>query len=268
MLSQALQDDAFVPFQKFARSMAYLDSGQEAALAYAQVATMVEYLTVTSGMESLVPLMDRIAKGEKAEDVISSLTGHNGFTEFQGAWKTFISNKPTIRAELVEKTLSLDGEGGDYADDPVLSKRTDLAKYVRVGDLLMEQGFSKAALVEYQKADDKTEPPSPTALSRMARCHQELGNSQTALSLIDRALLLYPDNARVLRTAAEMYSSDASVSVKYWHRAHEVNPYHIPTQQALVSFYSQNNALDKSEHHSNILSILEQGGALLPVNNP
>jgi tetratricopeptide (TPR) repeat protein len=264
MLSQALIEDAFVPFEKFARSMAYLDSGQEAALAYAQVATMVEYLVHTSGVESIVPLMDRIGNGEKSEAVISNLCGHTDFAQFQVGWKEFISNKPAIKAELVEGKISLDGEGGDFADDPVLNTRTDLARFVRIGDLLMEQGFPKAALVEYRKADDATEPPSPTALAKMAICQRELGASEKSLSLIDRALMLYPDNARVLRTAGELYDEDPNKSAEYWHRAHEVNPYHIPTQQALVSFYSENNALDKREHHANILLILKQGGARIP----
>ena len=43
LLAQALVD-AFVPFEKFRLSMAYLDGGEEAALAYAQVSTMVDFM--------------------------------------------------------------------------------------------------------------------------------------------------------------------------------------------------------------------------------
>ena len=76
-----------------------------------------------------------------------------------------------VQQELTKSSISLDGEGGDFADDPVLQSRTDFTKYVRVGDLLMEHKKYKAALVEYKKAKDPDEPMSPTALARMAECH-------------------------------------------------------------------------------------------------
>ena len=55
--------------------MAYLDSGEEAALAYAQVSTMVDFMVQQAGDASLIELMDRIADGETAEAAVSGLAG-------------------------------------------------------------------------------------------------------------------------------------------------------------------------------------------------
>ena len=63
LLAQAVRSEQFVPFQKFARSMAYLDSGDEAALAFAQVATMMQYLSERAGMDVFPELMDLLSMG-------------------------------------------------------------------------------------------------------------------------------------------------------------------------------------------------------------
>lgn len=261
LLAGALMEDAFVPFEKFQRSMAYLDSGEEAALAYAQVSTMVDFMVSKAGNASLIELMDRIAGGESAEMSVSSLAGYRSFEKFKVGWKEFLATLPLVQQELTKSAVALDGDGGDFADDPVLQNRTDLAKYVRVGDLLMTAKRYDAALVEYQKANVPEEPMSPTALSRIAECHVQLGNVDAASKQLVAALEVYPENARVLFTAANLAPKvGLGEAHPYWLRAHEVNPFNKITQQALVSHFTKTNQVDKMTHHQNILAILEVGG--------
>ena len=149
---------------------------------------------------------------------------------------------PLVQQELSKSAISLDGEGGDFAEDPVLQNRTDLAKFVRVGDLLMEHKKYKAALVEYQKAQDPDEPMSPTALARMAECHLFLGDLVESNKQLRKALGLYPENVNVLLTAAKLAPKvGLGDGHDYWLRAHEVNPYSIETKQALVNHFNQVN---------------------------
>ena len=269
LLAQALSDDAFVPFEKFRLSMAYLDSGEEAALAYAQVSTMVDFMVQQAGEASLIELMDRIADGETAEAAVSGLAGFSSFEAFKKEWKQFLSTLPLVQQELTKSSISLDGEGGDFAEDPVLQGRTDLAKYVRVGDLLMQHKKYKAALVEYQKAKDPDEPMSPTALARMSECHFQLGEPSASKSQLTTALGLYPENVEVLRTAAILAPKvGLGDGHDYWLRAHEVNPYSIQTQTALIEHYNRTSNDKAVRHHESILSILEVGGLYSTISNP
>ena len=269
LLARALMDDAFVPFEKFRLSMAYLDSGEEAALAYAQVSTMVDFMVQQAGDASLIELMDRISDGETAEAAVSGLAGYSSFEAFKKDWKQFLSTLPLVQQELTKSAISLDGEGGDFADDPVLQSRTDLAKYVRVGDLLMQHKKYKAALVEYQKAKDPDEPLSPTALARMAECYAQLGDLFASKAQLTVALGLYPENIKVLLTSAELAPKvGLGDGHDYWLRAHEVNPYSIQTQTALVEHYTTNGNEQAVRHHESILSILEVGGLYSTIPNP
>jgi len=269
LLATALIEDSFVPFEKFKLSMAYLDSGEEAALAYAQVSTMVDYMVQQAGQGSLIELMDRIADGESAEKAVSSLAGFTSFEDFKEEWKEFLATLPLVQQELTKTSVSLDGDGGDFADDPVLQNRTDLAKFVRVGDLLMEHQRYQAALVEYQKADDPNEPLSPTAIARIAQCHFHLGNLIESNRQLALGLGLYPENVRILLTAAEL-APDIGLGNEheYWLRAHEVNPYHIPTQKALIQHYTSVGDTEALARHNNILSILNVGGLYATSQNP
>lgn len=269
LLAQALVEDAFVPFEKFRLSMAYLDSGEEAALAYAQVSTMVDFMVQQAGDASLIELMDRIADGETAEAAVSGLAGFSSFDAFKKDWKQFLYTLPLVQQELTKSAISLDGEGGDFADDPVLQNRTDLEKYVRVGDLLMRHKKYKAALVEYKKAKDPNEPMSSTALSRMAECHHQLGDLVAAKTALSTALDLYPENITVLLTSAELAPKvGLGDGYEYWLRAHEINPYSIQTQVALIDHYNQLGNEKGVRHHQDILSILEVGGLYRTISNP
>ena len=70
--------------------------------------------------------------------------------------------------------VDFDGAGDDFSTDPLLAYRPDLARYTRLGDLLLQAGRPKAALVEYGKAVDPDSPASPLLFSRRAQCHAEL----------------------------------------------------------------------------------------------
>ena len=269
LLATALAEDAFVPFEKFRLSMAYLDSGEEAALAYAQVSTMVDFMVRQAGEASLIELMDRIAEGESAEDAVSGLAGFTSFEDFKVQWRQFLATLPLVQQELTKSSVVLDGEGGDFSDDPVLQNRVDLAKHVRIGDLLMARQKYKAALVEYKKSEDPDEPLSPTSLSRMAECYFYLGDLVASNEQLTKALKLYGENIQVLMTAGRLAAEVGLANPhEYWLRAHEINPYSLEVQRALISHYQSSNNTEAVAHHESIVSILETGGLYIPSLNP
>jgi tetratricopeptide (TPR) repeat protein len=264
LLAEALQNETFVPFEKFAKSMAYLDSGDEAALAFAQVASMIGFFNVKTGDAAFSILMDRVRNSEPPEQVVASLAGYQSFEDFKKSWKEYIASLPLVKEKLVSLPVALDGEGGDFADDPLLNNRVDLVKYVRLGDLLLDAGHPKAALIEYNKAKDGQGPPSPNVFVRKAKCYQEMNELSKALEIIEEAVKVYPEYTKILITLGALYekSGDIGKAIQYWQEAHELNPYDISTQNALIRLYKKKGLPEKVNKHQRYAHILLKGGAI------
>ena len=264
LLAEALHTNQFVPFEKFQQSMAYLDSGQEAALAFAQVATMVHFLLERGGDEALIELMDRIRSGEATEDVVADLAGFEDFDAFREGWKDFIAQLPLIEEQLATLPVVLDGSGDDFSGDPLLSSRQDLARYARLGDLLRDAGRPEAALIEYDKATDPDAPPSPMLLARKATCLQMMGDSDAALRVAEEGVGLYPEFPLLQVTVAQLREQKGltAAALTAWKAAHDLNPFNPEVQRALTEGYESTGQTELATRHARYARILSTGGGL------
>jgi tetratricopeptide (TPR) repeat protein len=253
-----------VPFEKFRRSMAYLDSGEEAALAFAQVSTMVAYLVELRGMEVLPGILDRIREGEDSMDVVAQAAGNPDFDSFRTSWRIWLKQLPLVQQQLASLPTVLDGEGEDYADDPLLAGRADLARFARLGDLLREKNRPRAALVEYEKAQDPDAPDSPALLARRATCHRSLDELDQALKLVDRGVSLYPEHTLLQVTRAQILDEkgESRRAMTSWNAAHDLNPFDPKVQRALAKGYAEQGDEDRAAHHRRLGSLLASGGVV------
>lgn len=264
LLAEALGTEQFVPFEKFRQSMAYLDSGEEAALAFAQVATMVHFLLERGTDAVLVDLMDRIRSGEASEDVVADLAGFEDFEAFREGWKDFIAQLPLIEEQLATLPVVLDGSGSDFSSDPLLSARADLAKFARIGDLLRDAGRPEAAIIEYDKAVDPDAPPSPMLLARKAVCLEMMGDVSAALAVAEEGVTLYPEFPLLQVTVAQLRdtSGQKPAAIEAWKAAHDLNPFNPTVQRALLEGYESVGKTDLAARHARYARILSTGGAL------
>ena len=86
LLARGLARDDLVSFAEMYPSLAMLPSQERAALAYAQVQTMLELLREEQGQPGLAVLLDRVAAGGVAEDALASAWG-GSFAAFHEHWK-------------------------------------------------------------------------------------------------------------------------------------------------------------------------------------
>jgi tetratricopeptide (TPR) repeat protein len=263
LLAKAIQDDSFVPFEKFRYSMAYLDSSEEAALAYAQVSSMVHYLHTKRGGEVFPTLLSRVQQEEDPMFVMADLAGYSSFEEFRGGWKSFLQTIPLIQEQLKAAPPALDGAGGDFASDPVLSEREDLKKYMRLGELLLGISRPKAALVEFAKVLKEEGPPSPTLLYRKAQCQLMLKEEAKAIRLANEGARLYPEYIEIQMLLGEIQEKRGYLrkAIAHWQVAHDINPFDSRIQRALVSLYEKTSDQDGLIRHKKFLNILQTGGA-------
>lgn len=263
LLAKALQDGSFVPFEKFRYSMAYLDSAEEASLAYAQVSSMVHFLREKRGLDAFPTLLSRVQQEEDPMFVMADLAGYASFEDFRAGWEQFLRKQPLIKDKIKVAPPALDGDGGDFASDPVLAEREDLKKYMRVGELLLNANRPKAAMIEFEKVVDENEPPSPTLLHRKAQCQLMLKNEAKALRLAQKGEKLYPEFLELQMFLGELQQQRGFLkkAIEHWKTAHDINPFDIRIQQALVELYTKTNDQERQQRHQNFLEILQTGGA-------
>jgi len=264
LLAGALASGEFVPFEKFKHSMAYLDSGEEAALAFGQVSTMIRYLIETSGDEVLPGLMRRVREGEDPQQVVAELAGHTSWEDFRQGWLAWLRTLPLIEEQLSTLPVVLDGDGDEFDSDPLLAQNAKLRRLARIGDLLREAGHHRAALVEYGKAIDPEGPPSPMLLARRAACHEALGELDAALLLTDEGVRLYPEFTLLQVTRGRLLDAmgRGPEALVAWKAAHDLNPYDPAVQRALVEGYGAVGQPELARRHLRYARILATGGAI------
>lgn len=262
LLAGAIHADRFVPFEKFRYSMAYLDSGEEAALAFAQVATMVGFLIDKSGQGALASVLDDVRDGKDPSKAVAKAAKYEDFDRFREGWLGWIATLPLVVAQLASLPVVLDGEGGDFADDPLLAARSDLARFARLGDLLREAGRPSAALIEYKKAEDSTGPASPLLLAREAACYKALGDTAKALELARRGVELYPEFALLQVTLGGLLEATGQPAEARaaWLVAHDLNPFDPDVQQAIVRLSEALSDPATADRHRRYLRLLSSGG--------
>ncbi|NOY25470.1 MAG: hypothetical protein GXP62_06310 [Oligoflexia bacterium] len=266
LLAHALRDDSFVPFKKFQYSMAYLDSGEEAALAFAQVSTMVHFLVQKQGVAVLPGLLDAVGDGQTAQQAVANAAGFDDFDQFTAAWRTWVAALPLVQDTLAALPVLLDKPGGDFADDPLLAARPDLARFARIGDLLREAGRNQAALIEYDKASDPEGPASPLLLVRRAVCYQALDKLDLALSSAQQATNMYPEFTLAQTTLARVHEArgETRPAMAAWVAAHDLNPFDPAVEAALVRGYTALGDARQAAVHRRYGRILATGGAIDP----
>jgi tetratricopeptide (TPR) repeat protein len=262
LLRKALQEDSFVPFEKFRHSMAYLDSGDEAALAYAQVSTLLEHVLERSGDVVLPIIMDRIRNGEVPELVVAEAGAYLDFQALMLGWTQWLRERELSTQDVASLPVVLDADADEYATDPLLAYGNLQARAARLGDLLLERDRPLAALIEYRKVSDGEGPQSPLLFEREARCLAALDRHDEALALTAEGVRLYPDFTPLQIARGQLLDAidRPKAAVEAWLSAHALNPFNPVTQRALVEDFTRLGRSQEAARHAEILRIIETGG--------
>ncbi len=261
LIDTALAEDDLVTFDEMHPSLAKLPTAERAALAYAQLATMLQFSFQQGGDELLLRALPRVGAGEDPRIALATEAGFGDFPSFESAWRTWLAAQPYVQRNI--ETLPTVVEGvSDIESDPILSQNQDLARWVRLGDLLLERERPEAALVEYAKAIPPDAPESPLTANRIARAHIELGDTLSARLALTRSLENYPEFTLTHKTLGEIFQLDNNIteSRRSYARAVALNPFDWEVQQALADLYAAEGNTDQAQVHAGYLRILRRGG--------
>jgi tetratricopeptide (TPR) repeat protein len=262
LLSDALAADTLVSFEDMHPSFAKLPTAELAALAYAQVSTLLAFVFERAGDDVLPTVLDEIAGGTDAQVALARAAGFNDFKALEEAWHTWaLSLELDPNRQLAPVPVVLDG--GDAVDsDPVLSSRADLARWVRIGDLLAEKGHPQAALVEYDKATVVDGPGSPLLANRRAQALLTLERPEEARQALAQSLLDYPEFALTHKTLGQILEQQGATAdaVLAYREALALNPYDPEVQSAIAQLYRFEGREQDAALHEGYVRILRRGG--------
>jgi tetratricopeptide (TPR) repeat protein len=202
-LHQAIVRDDLVTFAEMYPSVAMLPSAERAALAYAEVETMLGLLRERRGTTAIESLLDRVAAGDDAETALGAAWG-GPFSEFYAEWKRvmLVRTAKSDKDEIDVPTFK-DGEEAPPAVElgDVFSELGGgkARQHARLGALLHARGHAEAAVVEYERArkSDPRARKDPALARRLGKLYVELERYAEAVPLLEIAAKDAPDDANL-----------------------------------------------------------------------
>ncbi len=241
VLASGLKNDYLISLDSMMPSLAKLKTQEDVQLAYAEVASMIDFLVRERGHETLPLLLTDLADGQDFETALENRSGMDLDT-FQEQWKAAVQAKklktiPGLKVleKRFKKNRSADVEQKEYRE--VGARRSQDLTFL--GDILKSRNEYKAAIVEYEKAYKESEVRSPILYNKLAGTYMILKDHDRAESYLKTTLEHYPDFHTTLVNLGELYFATGrhEKSLTYFQRAVRVNPFNPFVHLRLIEIY-------------------------------
>ncbi|HET6346758.1 MAG TPA: peptidase MA family metallohydrolase, partial [Myxococcota bacterium] len=255
LLADAVRTGKFITFAQMHPSMAKLPSQQDAALAFAEVFTVIEFLAQKYGTGAIAQVLTLAGDGVPLEKALVQAFGAD-LKGIEKAWKRYLSKRPfrEVPGATPEKIRLATGNEDPEKEKP-LESMPDKAvhDFARLGELLQLRGQPKAAALEYEKAMTKGGAHYSTLVNRLAKAYLETDRSAEALRLLDHEVASHPDDSD-----AHLLAGRIRLKREEWDRAREhfesvrlQNPFNPEIHAALAALYkgTGNGAASAQEQH-------------------
>ncbi len=238
LLHDALVADELVTLEQMYPSVALLPSQELAALAYAEVQTMLQLVWERGGSKAIGELMDRVAAGEDAKQALAAAWGGT-FEQFYEVWKREMLTRSKRASGSKLKRHEFAEAGADASSDPDLfgDPFSELGggvarQHARLGVLLQLRGHLDAAAMQYERArtTDPRARAHPKLARRLGEIYLQRGDAAGARPLLELALRAEPENPNLLAALgrAQLALNDRDAAIRSLNRAIAQNPF-IPT---------------------------------------
>jgi tetratricopeptide (TPR) repeat protein len=237
LLAAGLKKGRLITFDEMHPSMAKLPSQEAAALAYAEVYTLVAWMQQKIGYKGLRDVLAAQRDGKSARRAVAEAM-----------------NLPWPSVEKEWRAHLKIGDGKARAGKPIKFAKTGLAsenvgveavsprarKHARLGGMLRARGMLEAAVAEYEKAVAIGGPEAFTA-GKLARTLVELGRNDRAIELA-MPLVQADDRdatAAVTLGMARSARHEWPEAITAYEQALRVSPFDPQTRCGLAEAYAQ-----------------------------
>ncbi len=182
LLTNAIKRRRFIGLEEMHPSMAKLPSQEAAALAYAQVYTLVAFLHDKVGYQGLREILAAQAGGRSAKRTVADAMAVP-WAELDKRWQRHLRGLDLSTPRLVKPRQIRFGKGGKDSENVGLEQVAARSrKHARLGGMLRSRNLAAAAVVEYEKALALA-PQDPYVTGKLARVLVELGRHDRAIEL-------------------------------------------------------------------------------------
>jgi len=183
LLASALKKGRLITFDEMHPSMAKLPSQEAAALAYAEVYTLVAWMHAKVGYKGIRDLIAATRDGKTARRAAAEALG-TSWVAVEKAWHAHLRTTDRPAPARPGKPIKF-GKGGQSSENVGLEQvGTRARKHARLGGMLRARGMLEAAAVEYEKALTVGGPGGdPFVAGKLARTLVELGKHERAIEL-------------------------------------------------------------------------------------
>lgn len=224
LLVNAAREKRLIGFERMHPSIAMLPSQEDAALAFAQVATFLQRFRESETDRGLSEAIAAMAAGGDAQKALSHVSDKS-FDMLEHAWKKSLLERDA-EAKKAKSELKLRFVEAGKADESLDVTEARARRHLRVGDMLWGRNHPVAAAREYE-AGQRYAPGDPILASRVARASLSQGDAARALSAVEAALKDHPHHAPLwaLKGQALLAQGKATESAEALRESIRQNPF-------------------------------------------
>lgn len=264
LLAQSFKKNKLITFEQMHPSMAKLPSQEDAALAFAEVFTVVEWLEkekqLKDGRKAANAIIEALRDGNDMDKALTKAIGVD-LGGLQKDWKKYLARrsfKVTPGAEPQKLTFIKGARSGgagveEQEDEAALdeAKSKSGRQWVRLGNLLREKRRLKAASIEYEKAVKHIGLRAPALHNRLAGVYLEMGSLDDAKRVLGDIVTVFPDDPQthVLLGRVALRAKDWATARKEYERATWEAPFNPEIHVALhqIAEVTKDDALLKRQ---------------------
>jgi len=273
LLAHAVKTDKLIPFAKMHPSIALLPSQEDAATAFAEVFTALQFIDQKVGMAGVRAIIDGLKAGKSDEDAVASALGMT-FPQFEAAWKKAIRSRPAPKsAPAFEKMVFKDErqtetkkerekayERGELGTLP----NTEARQHAHLGELLRARNRLLPASLEYEKAIALAGPTHPALARKYALTKLALNDGAAAEKVLRASLVVYPEdetNHLLLGRVLLAKTGHDKEALEHFLVANERDPFDEEIHAGMLEVAKRLNDAGLASREADVLRIL--GGVKL-----
>lgn len=237
LLATALRKGRLISFEQMHPSMAKLPSQDAAALAYAEVYTLVGWIHGKVGYTGLRALLASQKDGKSARRAVTDALG-KPWSAIDKEWRVSLKSAGDAKARA-GKPIKFGKGGVDSENIGLEAVHARARKFARLGGMLRARGMLQASAIEYEKALGVG--PDPFVSGKLARTLVELGKHDRAIELAT-PLVASDDHdatAAVTLGIARAARHEWAEAIAAYEQALRVSPFDPQIRCGLAEAYAQ-----------------------------
>ncbi len=260
LLQKRVRANDLITFEQMHPSMAKLPSQEDAAVAFAEVYTAMEYLREKAGKEAFKTLLDKIAAGTDARTAFASTLG-TSFRNFERDWREELTRRPPIEypeeSGFQERLVFRDED-----DKPTELSQIPQPKardHIHLGGMLQARDRFGAAVVEYRKAERLMGAASPILQTRLAQSLNAIGEHAQAYEALVAIRDTFPGYVItwIEMGRAKIGTGEYEEAVKYLEEAARINPLDPSVHDEMARAYEKWGRPSMAEQARKLASLVK-----------